>query len=172
MAIYGRSVSAGSSSSGGTTLSGTGTNATSISIDVSAYGDGEYLFGFDGTLSNFAQKLQIQYNGGALAACQGNAIDWAATGAVAAGTTETGGTVANFSAASTGAHISAKGRFSAGNAKQSSLSSQFVYYTDAANHSGVTAIIHTPAAALTSIQLITTQASGIVSGVFWVRKVA
>lgn len=156
-----------------TTRTATASNSTSVSIDVSADGDGEFLFGFDGVISNSPQKLQIQFNGGTgLVACQGNTILWNAAGTVNAATTETAGTAANIAANGTNMHASIKGRVSFSSGAQSSLTSQYVVYNDANNTSGVAAVIHTPNAALTSIQLTTTVANGMTSGKFWVRKVA
>lgn len=162
--------SPGTPGSSGATLSVSASNSTSISIDVSAYGDGEYLFQFTGTLTNVAKKLQITANGSALTLAQGNSVQYTAGAAVNAAATETAGTVAvqgELNACS----IFVDGRFTSISGKLCLIASQFVGF-GAANWWGLSTIGHFPAAALTSIQLVSTAANGLVTGTFWVRKVA
>lgn len=164
------------SSTGGTTRSATsGTAVNTLSIDVSADGDGLYEFEFEGDIlsSGGSVTFALQANGADMPSALTNYILFASSAGAPTGTLTRVATVCigqNFVANN---HMTVFGRFSWRASTRSGCSSSFASHSDAADSSGFANGTYVPgSSALSTIALTSSVASGIVSGTFWVRKVA
>jgi len=152
-------------------FSGSVTTATPVtSLSIAVPSDGDYEFEFCGTtIVGSGNTLEIQPNGAALVGAQGNAAQYNSAGAVVvAGTYSKAliGIQGDYSAS----HFVCKGRFSSRQSQLSSHTCHFVGY-GAGNWWGLGAASHVPTAALTSLAVVCSAASGITTGTLFVRQV-
>lgn len=164
------------SSTGGTTRSATsGTAVTTLSIDVSADGDGLYEFEFEGDIlaSGAPVTFKLQANGSDVPTGLANYVLFNSSAASITGALSTVATVCIGQSFVANNHMTVFGRFSWRASTRSGCSSSFASHSDAADFSGiVNGTYVSGSSALSTIALTSSVASGIVSGTFWVRKVA
>lgn len=162
---------------GGTTRSATTASAvTTLSIDVSADGDGEYLVEFEGDIlaSGAVVSLKLQANGADLPSQLGNYTLFSSNStSITGGLTTTGALVCVGQSFMTNNHMTVLGSLSWRASTRSGWASQFGSHSDGGDFSGITCGTYVAgAAALSTIALTATVANGIPSGTFRVRKVA
>ena len=162
-------------SSGTTRSAATATPVTSLSIDVSADGDGLYEFEFNGTILSSGTNVffKLQANGADLPSAAGSYKEFLSAGGISAAGASAVGNVARGQNFVTNDHLSIFGRLSWRASIRSGWSAGFSSHSDAADSTGDASGTYVPgSSALSTLALTANIASGIVSGTFYVRKVA